>query len=66
MSEKYEKIKESRYQRFVFTLNQCEKFLLDANDESIETCIFENFDIGIRGDVSDENLELFIDEVMLV
>ena len=61
MSDKYEKINESRYRRFIFTLNQCGEFLLDAKDESIETCIFENFDIGIRGDISDTNLELFID-----
>ena len=62
MSNKYEKIKEDRYQRFVFTLNQCGKFLLDATDEDIETCIFEDFDIGVRGDICDDNLEIFIDE----
>ena len=62
MSNKYEKAKEDRYQRFVFTLQQCGKFLIEAPDETIETCIFEDFDIGVRGDICDENLELFIYE----
>lgn len=62
MLDKYEKVKEDRYQRFVFTLQQCGKFLVNASDETIETCIFEDFDIGIRGDICDENLELFIYE----
>ena len=60
--DKYEKVKEDRYQRFVFTLQQCGKFLVNASDETIETWIFEDFDIGIRGDICDENLELFIYE----
>lgn len=59
---KYEKINEDRYQRFVFTLSQCGKFLLDSTDEIIETYIFENFDIGVRGDICDDNLEIFIEE----
>ena len=47
MSDKYYKVKEDRYQRFVFALQQCGKFLVDASDDTIETCIFEDFDIGI-------------------
>ena len=62
MSDKYQVMKEERYQRFVFTLNQCGMFLVNDANERIETCIFENFDIGVRGDISDENLELFMDE----
>ena len=62
MSDKYQVIKEERYQRFVFTLNQCGIFLVNDANERIETCIFENFDIGVRVDISDENLELFMDE----
>ena len=62
MSDKYYKVKEDRYQRFVFTLQQCGEFLVDASDDTIETCIFEDFDIGIRGDICDENLDLFIHE----
>lgn len=59
MSDKYYKVKEDRYQGFVFTLQQCGKFLVDASDDTIETCIFEDFDIGIRSDICDENLDLF-------
>lgn len=62
MSDKYYKVKEDRYQRFVFTLQQCGKFLVDTSDDTIETCIFEDFDIGIRSDICDENLDLFIYE----
>lgn len=62
MSDKYYSVKEDRYRRFVFTLQQCGKFLVDASDDTIETCIFEDFDIGIRGDLCDENLDLFIYE----
>lgn len=46
MLNKYEKINEDRYQRFVFTLSQCGKFLLDSTDEIIETYIFEKFPSG--------------------
>lgn len=45
---KYEKLREDRYQRFVYILNQCGKFILNSTDEVIETCIFEDFDIGVR------------------
>lgn len=62
MSDKYYSVKEDRYRRFVFTLQQCGKFLVDASDDTIETCIFEDFDIGIRGDLCDENLDMFIYE----
>ena len=62
MLNKYEKLREDRYQRFVYTLNQCGKFLLNSTDEVIETCIFEDFDIGVRGDICDDNLEIFIEE----
>lgn len=62
MLNKYKKLREDRYQRFVFTLKQCGKFLLDSTDKIIETYIFENFDIGVRSDICDENLELFIEE----
>lgn len=62
MIDKLRNINEERYHRFVFTLNQCGSFLVDEKDECIETCIFENFDVGIRSDISDENLEIFIDE----
>ena len=62
MWDKYEKLKLERYQRFVYTLNQCGKFVIELSDESIETCIFEDLDIGIRSDISDENIELFLDE----
>lgn len=62
MFDKYEKVNEDKYQRFIFTLQQCGKFLMNASDETIETCIFEDFDIGIRGDLCDANLELFIYE----
>ena len=62
MLNKYQKLREDRYQRFVFTLKQCGIFLLDATDEVIETNIFENFDIGVRSDICDDNLDIFIDE----
>lgn len=60
MLDKYYKLAEDRYQRFLYTLNQCGTFLLHSSDKEIESCIFEDFDIGIRGDVSDDNLELFL------
>lgn len=62
MQNKYKRIKEDRYERFEYVLNQCGKFLLNSNDKIVETCIFEDFDIGLRGDISDENLEIFIEE----
>ena len=60
--DKYQQLNKDKYERFVFTLNQCGKFLVSATNEMIETCIFEDFDIGVRGDICDENLDLFIDE----
>lgn len=48
MLNKYGKLRKDRYQRFVYTLNQCGKFLLNSTDEVIETCIFEDFNIGVR------------------
>ena len=60
MVDKFYKLAEDRYRRFLYTLNQCGMFLLHSSDEEIETCIFEDFDIGIRNDVSDDNLELFL------
>lgn len=57
--EKIEEALKNRYKRFIYTLNQCGLFLLDATDEEIETCIFDNFYIGITGNMSDD-LELFI------
>lgn len=62
MSNKYEKVKEDRYSRFVYSLNQCGMFLLHSSDKMIETCLFEDFDIGARGDISDDNLEIFMYE----
>lgn len=62
MLDKYQKLREYMYERFVFTINQCGKFLLNATDEVIETCIFEDFDIGVRSDICDENLEIFMEE----
>lgn len=62
MLNKYEKLREDRYQRFVFTLKRCGKFLLNSTDALIETYIFEDFDIGVRGDICDENLEIFMEE----
>lgn len=62
MLDKYQKPREYMYERFVFTINQCGKFLLNATDEVIETCIFEDFDIGVRSDICDENLEIFMEE----
>lgn len=62
MISKYELLKMDRYERFVYALNQCGRFLVNANNKVIETCIFEDFDIGVRGDISDENLDIFIEE----
>ena len=62
MLDKYKKHKKDMYDRFVFTLNQCGEFLLKATDEIIETCIFEDFDIGVRSDICDNNLDIFIEE----
>lgn len=61
-AQKRKKIEEelrSRYERFIYTLNQCGLFLLNATDDEIETCIFENFYTGIRSNMCDD-LELFI------
>lgn len=62
MFNKYEKLREDMYQRFVFTLRRCGKFLLNSTDTVIETYIFEDFDIGVRSDMCDQNLEIFIEE----
>lgn len=62
MLNKYEKLREDMYQRFVFTLKRCGKFLLNSTDAVIETYIFEDFDIGVRSDICDENLEIFVEE----
>lgn len=62
MVDKYQKVRKDMYDRFVFTLNQCGEFLLKARDEVIETCIFEDFDIGVRSDMCDNNLDIFIEE----
>lgn len=59
---KYQQLNKDKYERFVFTLNRCGKFIIDSTDEVIETYIFEDFDVGIRGDLCDENLELFMEE----
>ncbi len=62
MLNKYEKLREDMYQKFVFTLKRCGKFLLNATDTVIETYIFEDFDLGVRSDICDEKLEIFIEE----
>lgn len=66
MSEKLWKIleekKERQYENFVFALNQCGKFLLNASDDEIETHIFEDFNLWIRCSLKNETLELFMDE----
>lgn len=60
--DKYQQLREDKYQEFLFTLNQCGKFLLNASDDKIGECIFEEFVIGIRADAHDDNLEMYIDE----
>lgn len=62
MLNKYKKHKKDMYDSFVFTLNQCGEFLLRSTDEVIETCIFEDFDIGVRSDICDNNLDIFLEE----
>lgn len=65
LKNKYEKTKWDRYQRFVFTLKQCGRFLLNVTDEVIETRIFEDFDVGVRGDICDDNLKIFIEDGLM-
>ena len=60
--EKYEQRKKDRYSRFVHTLAKCGMFLLNAPDETIAYNIFEEFDIDVRCNLCDENLQLFLDE----
>ncbi|XCP84990.1 hypothetical protein ABXS75_18500 [Roseburia hominis] len=60
--DKYKKVKKDRYQSFLFTLKQCGKFLVNATNEEIERHIFEEFDILARTYLSDELLEMFLEE----
>lgn len=54
--------KEKRYERFIDTLNECGVFLLSANDKEIEYRIFLNFDIDVRSQLCEENLDIFVSE----
>ena len=52
---------EAMHHRLIYSLKQCGKFLIDSTDEIIEINIFENFDISMINDASDDNLEMFVD-----
>lgn len=56
----YYKLEEEKYERFMSTLIECGEFLLDASDEEIETCIFEDFCLDVRSFMSDQILEQFM------
>ena len=60
--EKYDLVKENCYRRFVSTLNECGVFLLSADDEKIESLIFEEFDIDVRSNLCYNNIAMFISE----
>lgn len=65
MSDKYRAFNQKRYDWFVSTLEECGTFLLNADDTTIETCIFLDFDIDVRCCLCDENLEFFTDNFMI-
>ena len=60
--QKYEQRKMDCYQRFVHTLEECGTFLLNETAENIGYYIFEEFDIDVRSNLCDENLQRFLDE----
>lgn len=60
--EKYDKLKEDCYRRFIHTLNECGIFILSDDDEKIGYLIFEEFDIDVRSNLCDNNLAVFISE----
>lgn len=65
MSEKYNSFNQKQYERFVYTLEECGVFLINADDDIIEKCIFGDFDIDVRCHLSDSELELFMDKCMI-
>ena len=59
MRNKYSTFNQKRYERFVHTLEECGTFLINADDDTIERCIFEDFDIDVRCFLCDSELEFF-------
>ncbi len=52
---------EAMYHRLKYSLKQCGKFIINSTDEIIEMNIFENLDMSMINDASDDNLEIFVD-----
>ena len=52
---------EAMHHRLIYSLKQCGKFLINSTDEIVEMNIFENFDVSMTNDASDDNLEMFVD-----
>ena len=65
MRNKYSTFNQKRYERFVHTLEECGTFLINADDDTIERCIFEDFDIDVRCFLCDSELEFFTDCFMI-
>lgn len=60
--EKNAQLNEKRYERFLYTLNECGAFLLSSDDEEIGYRLFESFDIDVRSQLCEENLDIFVSE----
>lgn len=61
MIEKYENFYMKRYDNLKKTLKKCGCFLLNASNDRIETCLFEDFDVGVRCDITEDNMNMFLE-----
>lgn len=53
---------EAMHHRYIYMVKTCGKFLIDATNEIVKMNIFENLDTVMNNDVSDDNLDIFIEE----
>lgn len=63
--DKYTRFREERYERFKDVLIRCDAKVVCQSDASVESVIFEDFDIDIPCYLCDENLEEFLEYNMI-
>lgn len=61
MTDKYEKYYLKRYEDFKNTVEKCGSFLLNSSDDRIETYLFEDFDVGVRCDIVEDYMDIFLE-----
>lgn len=61
MADKYVKLYLKRYNDLKNTIKKCGCFLLNASDDKIETYLFEDFDVGVRCDIVEDNMDKFLE-----